>query len=677
MTTDSGRKKRLRLTAMGALMVGALGIVYGDIGTSPLYALSLTFFGAFKVEPALPNVLGALSLVVWSLILVVTVKYLLLIMRADNHGEGGIFSLLAIIRRHPVAATTTGLTVAALIKLGAALLYGDGVITPAISVLSAFEGLPVYAKITHHPVLEATLDRLVVPLTILVLIALFAVQRKGSDFIGRWAGRIMIVWFSALAVLGVPQIFTHMIVLQAINPVYGIQFLLHHGWNALHILGNVVLCVTGAEALYADMGHFGAPAIRRSWILIVMPALLLNYFGQGARLLDPTPIVNNKLFYSIVPAWGLLPMVVLATLATIIASQALISGCFSMTQEAIAQGIFPRLKIVHTNPEIEGQIYMPFVNWTLMFGCIALVLMFRTSDAFAAAYGIAVTGTMAISTIGFYVVATAVWKWNRVLTAVLCGLLVGIDLVFFSSNILKFVDGGYVPTLIAFMLYGIMHCWLWGREVVRRYYLVRETPTLGEFIGLKHIPEPLITNKAVVVMTSYFVSETSDKIPPPLHKLYKRWGILPRHVVLLHVALHRRPHYPEAERYKVVSLQSDEHLGSVVSVQVNYGYMESPNVRSVLVRLKQEHLVKLPDDPERWTVVIGSENVLTNGGGLINNLRLAVFRFLLRNAKPATAYFGLDIDGGVSIFRINVKFVTDEQIAEAAAKEADSEMAFV
>src|SRR3989344_5521050 len=429
----SGSRHTMNPRLSVPFLIATLGVVYGAIGTSPLYALKETFFGHHPLERTPENIFGALSLFFWSLIVVITFKYAFLIMRADNHGEGGIFALLGLLRQqgdtiHPRRVAW----VSALLLMGAALLYGDGVITPAISVLSAVEGLSVAT-----PLLES----LIVPITIGILIALFILQRKGTEGIGKLFGPVMVLWFLALAVLAVPQIVKNPSVLAALSPLPGMWFLMSHGWQSLFVLGSVVLCVTGGEALYADMGHFGVRTIRIAWLTFVLPSLTLNYFGQGARLLDPTPIAGNNLFYSLVPQPLLFPMIALATLATIIASQALITGSFSLTQQAIVLGVFPRLKIVHTNPQIEGQIYMPFINWSLLAGCVGLVLGFKSSGELAAAYGIAVTGTFAITTAAFYVIARS-WGWNRHVIGPVCAVLIGVDLLFFTANMLKFFDGG-------------------------------------------------------------------------------------------------------------------------------------------------------------------------------------------------------------------------------------------
>ncbi|MFA4943043.1 MAG: KUP/HAK/KT family potassium transporter, partial [Patescibacteria group bacterium] len=454
------------------LLVGALGVVFGDIGTSPLYALKETFFGVHPLAQSPENVLGVLSLVFWTLMIVVTIKYILLIMRADNNGEGGIFSLLALLRQGRVKKIF-GFSVTAVVLLGATLLYGDGIITPAISVLSAVEGFEI---------LSPDLMAYVVPLTILILVGLFYIQKKGTGRIGRLFGPIMIIWFITLIILGLPLIIKYPQVLAAINPLAAYRFICLHAWSTFFVLSSVALCITGCEALYADMGHFNRRVITWSWMSLVYPALIINYFGQGALLLSGREIVGGSVFYALVPQWAFLGVVILATVATIIASQALISGVYSLTSQAVALGLFPKIKIVHTNPMVEGQIYIPFINTALAIGCIALVLIFRSSGGLAAAYGLAVTGTMIITTLVFYSIIRYLWKWPLWLVMPLISFLLLIDLAFFSGTVLKFWQGGFVPVIIAFILFGIMSTWAWGRALCRLAHLNLPGISVGELV---------------------------------------------------------------------------------------------------------------------------------------------------------------------------------------------------
>ena len=463
-----------------ALSISALGVVYGDIGTSPLYAMKETFFGHHPLARNLENVLGVLSLVFWTLLLIVGVKYVLLVLRADFHGEGGIFALLGIIRSKQGQSqkpTRFMWVVTTAVMIGAASLYGEGVITPAISVLSAYEGLEV-VTLAFRPA--------VVWLTVITLLLLFLFQTHGTARVGRVFGPIMLVWFVTIGATGLTWIAAHPVVLLAVNPLHALRFFSAHGMEVVFVLGAVVLAITGVEALFADVGHFGRRAIQLSWYAFVFPCLLLNYFGQGARLLDSAPIPNNHLFFSLFPQNDavIYAVVVLATLATVIASQALISGAFSMTRQGIALGFFPRLNVVFTSSKIEGQIYIPAVNWLLLMGCLLLVASFKTSSSLAAAYGIAVTGTMAITSFIFYFVARN-WGWKGYWIGPVCLVFLLIDLTYFSANTLKIVDGGYVPIAIAAFLFYLMRTWQWSRaQLSDAFYAFLKVP-LRRYIELK------------------------------------------------------------------------------------------------------------------------------------------------------------------------------------------------
>jgi len=638
------------------LIVGALGVVYGDIGTSPLYAVSEAFFGHYELAHTRENILGVMSLVFWSLTLVVTLKYVLLILRADNNGEGGIFALLGLLLKKErqqgggAPRQTPGWTRAALVSsivIGAALLYGDGIITPAISVLSAVEGLSIVT-----PAAESVQ----IPITLVILVGLFAVQRHGTNRIGWIFGPIMVVWFLAIAALGAVKVVEHPGVLAGLSPHHAVNLARTHGWSVLFILGAVVLCVTGVEALYADLGHFGRGAIRASWSFFVFPCLLLNYLGQGAHLLSGAPIPRDHLFYAIVPAPLLLPMVILATVATIIASQALISGVFSLTQQAIALGLFPRLKIVHTNPDVRGQIYVPFVNAMLLAGCLWLVLAFKTSGALAAAYGIAVTGTMSITTVAFALVARSVFGWRLRSLLPLVILILAVDLSYFGANLLKFAAGGYVPVLLAIVVFLVMDTWRWGREWIGRAYrehLDDERMTVETLV--EHKPRYLDAHASVslVVMASRPMVEVTDTVPPVLSIHYRNWKRLPKHIIFLSIQQLGQPFVEPEARYQARVFTADEH-GTVVGVQACYGYMQQPNVRQALLDLKKSKLVKIPQDPARWLVLLGAERFVSPGKNFLEDLRLGFFARLNRLAKPVTDYFGLERDSAVTVETINV-----------------------
>jgi KUP system potassium uptake protein len=608
MNIQEGTEKK---TGLLALSLSALGVVYGDIGTSPLYAMNETFFGTHPLARNPENVLGILSLVFWTLFLVVGVKYVLLVLRADFHGEGGIFALLGIIKSSQAQSGNQGRLISVLtiaVMIGAAALYGDAVITPAISVLSAYEGLEV-VTVSFKPA--------VIWLTIITLLLLFLFQRRGTARVGGIFGPIMVVWFVSIGTAGLAWITIHPVVLLAINPLYAWKFFTAHGIQVVFVLGAVVLVITGAEALYADVGHFGRKAIQLSWYSFVFPCLLLNYFGQGARLLDPNPIANNNLFYALLPQNDVIiySMVVLATMATVIASQALISGGFSMTRQGIALGFFPRMRVLFTSAEIEGQIYIPSVNWLLLTGCIILVLGFKTASGLAAAYGIAVTATMAITSFIFYFVART-WGWNRLWIGPVCLVFILIDLSYFSANTLKFVHGGYVPIAIAVCLFYLMQSWQWGRAQLTHAFSDFMTVPIKHYVELKQqvMDNPLLrtqfgmrslvqAERAIVFMTSRSVVSADDPCPIGLRIYIRRNGAIPKHVILLNVAHMSVPIVPNESRVDVIPLGAN-----IVAVNVRYGYMQIPDVPSLLSELKRQKLIKINE--KRWTVQIGEDEIV-------------------------------------------------------------------
>jgi len=642
-----------RAAVKGAAIIGAIGIVFGDIGTSPLYAMKEAFFGRYRFPLTPENVYGVISLFIWALIIVVTVKYVFLIMRADNHGEGGILALLGLIKQGGNGRSVPLWMRAGLITTimaGAVLLYGDGVITPAISVLSAVEGLKIIAPGAGH---------LILPITILILLGLFAIQKYGSQKVGSLFGLVMILWFTTIGIMGLLQAIQRPDVFQAINPWFAIKFVTHHGFHILWVLGAVVLCITGGEALYADMGHFGRPAITRAWMYLVFPSLCLNYFGQGAYMLSGKEVPGEHLFYALAPSWALTPCVILATAATIIASQALISGMFSLTQQAVALGIFPRVRIIHTNPEVEGQIYLPFINWMLLIGCAWLVLAFKNSSDLAAAYGIAVTGTMGITTFAFAFIACYHWGWNRYVLVPLISLLLFVDLAFFSANLLKFPEGGYVPIMIGAILFIIMDTWRWGRTWLAQAYNKNLgnhilSLTVAELLQRKGLPNSKLGSRSLVVMAARPILSLEDKVPLVMATHYDNWLVIPKHLLFFSVVQVGRPFVSKSERYKVITFQQDAEVGTIVSVQAFYGYMQQPNIRRVLLELKEKKLVKIPARPKKWLILIGAERFISHGRNLLEQWRLELFSFMSKIAKPATSYFGLDEDPEVTIQVINV-----------------------
>ena len=623
-------------SALLKVAIGALGVVYGDIGTSPLYSIKECFSPhndeLGRVLPALEltrfNVLGILSLVFWSLVLVVVVKYLTFIMRADNGGEGGILALLALIIRKKDGKPRTFVLVA-LGLFGAALLYGDGIITPAISVLSAVEGLGVKPLAGTGPVEEANpvLARLVVPLTVLILIGLFTVQKRGTARVGALFGPAMVVWFISIAAVGLPPIIRQPAVLLAVSPSFAVQFLVVHKSLGFFVLGSVVLCITGGEALYADMGHFGPRPIKIAWYSLVLPSLMLNYFGQGAMLLSPNgarALINP--FYALAPTWFHYPLVGIATLATVIASQALISGAYSLTQQAVQLGYSPRLTIRHTSGMAEGQIYIPEINYGLMVACVALVLGFKHSSDLAAAYGIAVTGTMSITTVLFYVVARERWGWSRGRALSLSALFLAIDLSFFAANTVKIAEGGWVPLGIATVVFTIMVTWKRGRMELGRAIAATTLPLKDFLEDLSRV------NPHRVQGTAVFMTSNPDAAPPVLLHHFKHNKTLHEQVVCLSIATHHVPDVPDDKRLELV-----RDLGQGVwQVRAAYGFMQRPNAIGILALCGDRGLVSNPGDTSFF---LGRETlVITEKKGMAA-WRKRLFAFLSRNAVPANAFF--------------------------------------
>jgi KUP system potassium uptake protein len=551
------------------LTLGALGVVFGDLGTSPLYALQECFGGAYPVAVTPDNVRGAVSLFVWSLVIVVSVKYVTIIMRADNQGEGGILALLAMA----LGGTTDGspnpgpqLRRAAIVLglglVGAALLYGDGVITPAISVLSAVEGLEVATPVFRP---------FVVPISVVILVGLFALQRFGTGRVGVGFGIVLATWFVTIAVFGTWSLATHGVaVASALDPRWAVRFFAVHGWRGVPVLGAVVLCLTGVEALYADMGHFGRRPIRIAWYALALPSLVLSYLGQGALLLD-RPSAASRPFFNSVPAWALYPMVILATAATVVASQALIAAAFSMTSQAAQLGYLPRVRVAHTSSRQIGQIYLPGLNWILMVACVSVTLGFRSSSALAAAFGLAVSGTMATTTILFAIVARRRWKWSLPLVVVAAGALLGIDAAFLGANLLKVAAGGWLPLSLGAGVFTLMATWARGRTLLRAEYEARAIPAEDFVKSIAAAPPPRVKGAAV------FMQASRGDVPVALLHNLKHNRILHEKVVMLTVVTERVPYTSLAERIEVASLG----LG-FWRVVGHYGYMQQPNVPDLL-----------------------------------------------------------------------------------------------
>jgi KUP system potassium uptake protein len=613
--------------------LGALGVVYGDIGTSPLYAMkeclawhpqgAAAGFSPHAVEPLQANVLGVLSLMFWALMLVICVKYVSFVLRADNKGEGGILALAALVSG---ATRRDGLRIAIPILaglFGTGLLFGDGAITPAISVLGAMEGLSEKS---------ATLSYLIVPITVGILILLFVVQRFGTGKIGVAFGPVMLVWFFAIGAIGAFWIIENPVVLGAVNPMHGIEFLGTHGWHGFLLIGLVFLVVTGGEALYADMGHFGRVPIRIAWFTIALPGLLLNYFGQGAALLSRPPGTVSNPFYEAasIEVFGvsmLIPMLVLATMAAIIASQALISGAFSLTRQAMQLGFWPRVTVVHTSATTEGQIYIPEMNYLMMLGTVALVLQFRTSSGLAAAYGIAVTGTMGITTYLFYLVARRRWDWSQRKALAFLIPFLAIDVTFLAANAIKIADGGWIPLAAGVAVFIVMTTWWRGRIELARLMEAGTVPVQLFLDDLATTPLHRVKGTAV------FMSSTADGIPNVLLHHVKHNQVLHKQVVLLSVMTASAPWVAGNRALEVNDLGQGFYR-----VVARVGFMQSPDVPRLLARCAKRDLVV---EDMTTTYYLGRQTLITSGRVRMARWRKAVFSFLGRNARPPTSFFNL------------------------------------
>ncbi len=601
---------------LATLTLAALGIVYGDIGTSPLYSIKEVFGGAHHPVPITPeNVLGILSLFFWSLLIVVTLKYVSFIMRADNKGEGGIIALMTLALHKGVPGTWQQKSLVILGLFGAALFYGDGVITPAISVLSAVEGLEI---------ITPAFKPFVLPITLAILIGLFVFQRRGTASVGALFGPVMVLWFAVLAALGAAAIIENPAVLAAVDPRHAFNFLLGNSVLGFFALGAVVLCITGAEALYADMGHFGARPIQYAWLGYVLPALLINYFGQGALLLaDPSAVENP--FYLLAPEWGRYPLVILATVATIIASQAVISGAFSITQQAIQLGFTPRLEIQHTSEREIGQIYLPAINWLLLISIILLVVEFRSSSNLAAAYGIAVTGTMLITNILAIAVAVRLWDWSPA-RAILGALpFICIDLGFFLANSVKIPDGGWFPLVFGLAVFMLLTTWKRGRELLGER-LAADAMQLQPFIasiaegGVERVPG-----------TAVFMTPDPDSVPHALLHSLKHYKVLHEQVVILSVKVFDVPYVPEIDRVEVHRL-----AGNFVQLIVHYGFKDEADIPAALALCGN---AGLEADMMDTSFFLGRETLIPRLGSQMAYWRTLIFVAMFRNAGSATAYF--------------------------------------
>ena len=598
-----------------ALMLGAIGVVFGDIGTSPLYAMKESFVGPHPLAADQVHIFGVLSLIFWTLMLIVTVKYVAVTMRAHNKGEGGSFALLALISR----TVEGGKWTAGLVTLGvlaAALFYGDAIITPAISVLSAVEGLAVA---------EARLSPLLIPVSVGILVGLFLIQRRGTAKVGIIFGPIILIYFATLAVLGVHNIMARPEILGALNPVWAVRFFAVDPATAFLALGSVVLAVTGAEALYADMGHFGRKAIGISWLTLVYPCLTLNYLGQGALLLGNPAAVSNP-FFLMAPEWARLPLVGLATLATIIASQAVISGAFSVTRQAIQLGFLPRLSILHTSAKAEGQIYIPLVNWTLLIAVVLLVLGFKESTGLAAAYGIAVTGTMFITSCMMAVVLFRIWKWNSVLASLVIGLFLVVDGAYFASNLTKFTHGGWFPLAVAAVVFVVLTTWATGRKLLRARLAEGSIP-LEVFI--KSTANSLHRIRG----TSVFMASSAETVPSAMLHNIKHNQVLHERVIILTVQIEEVPHYPAEKRGEVT--RYGEGFNRVV---LRYGFMDEVDVPHDLANTP---LAGGPFNMMTTSFYLGRQKLIATKRPGMAQWRERLFAWMNKNSESAMEFFRL------------------------------------
>ena len=611
---SSGQQHKSRLAA---LSLAALGVVFGDIGTSPLYTLHEVFSSHHPIPATPENVMGVLSLILWALILVVTIKYVAFVMRADNRGEGGIMALIALAGQQTVNHPGKQKFIMYAGIIGACMFFADGMITPAISVLSAVEGLEIASP---------QMVTFVIPITLTVLLGLFWMQRQGTATVGKLFGPVMLLWFGSLALMGIGSIFKNPTVLHAINPLYAVHFFTGNHWLAFVALGAVVLAVTGGEALYADMGHFGRKPIRLAWFFFVLPALILNYFGQGALIMrDPTAVKSP--FYLLAPDWFLYPMVALATVSTVIASQAVISGAFSVSRQALQLGYMPRMLVQHTSESEEGQIYLPRVNWGLMVMVMALVLGFGSSSNLAAAYGIAVTGDMVITTLLAALVFHSVWGWSWARTLALAAIFLTVDLAFFGANMLKIPAGGWFPLLIGLVIFTLMTTWRSGRALLYKR-LADEAMSLEPFI------QAIGGDSAVRVQgTAVFMTPNTAGVPHALLHNLKHNKVLHEMVVLAKVKIEDIPHVPVHERLTVQHLQHGFHR-----VEISYGFKDEPDLPR---ELEACSIYGLNIDMMDTSFFIGKETLIARQNSDIAYWREKLFITMFRNADSVTNYFKL------------------------------------
>lgn len=615
--TDNGHDHSCR-QPLPALALAAIGVVFGDIGTSPLYALKEAFSESHGIPLTDASILGVISLLFWAIVVVVSIKYVLFVMRADNNGEGGVLALMALSLRPFTSKGRTSSTLLMLGIFGACMFYGDAVITPAISVMSAVEGLEVATPQLSH---------LVIPITIVILVALFWIQRHGTSLVGKLFGPIMVVWFLTLSVLGVAHIIREPGIIAALNPYYAVTFMSRHLLQAYVVLGSVFLVLTGAEALYADMGHFGAKPIRVGWYSIVMPALVLNYFGQGALLMhDPGALANP--FFHMAPAWATLPLVVLSTIATVIASQAVISGAYSLTSQAIQLGYVPRMKILHTSDLAIGQIYVPVVNWMLLFVILLIVIGFKSSDNLAAAYGIAVTTTMVITTVLACVVMVKVWNWNKLLVALIIASFMIVDVAFFGANLLKVAEGGWLPLGIGALLFFLLMTWHKGRLLVKERTAADGIPLAPFLQGLLAHPPHRVSGTAI------YLTGSDTLVPVSLLHNLKHNKVLHERTLFLTFVTRDIPYVKDDERVTI----KDEG-GGLFMVKAAYGFNETPDVKAVLSEISR--LYGMTFELMDTSFFLARETVVPTQLPGMSILRERVFAWMHQNAAKPTDFFSI------------------------------------
>ncbi|MDD4871104.1 MAG: potassium transporter Kup [Kiritimatiellae bacterium] len=616
-TINNNHLPRTNGTQIAALTLTAIGVVFGDIGTSPLYAIRGCFQGLQAINVTPHNVLGIISLVFWSLILIISVKYLAFVLNADNRGEGGVLALMTLLTRDKKENSLLQMVFIALGIFGASLLFGDGIVTPAISVLSAVEGLNVATSVFQSSI---------VPISIVILTLLFFFQHRGTARIGYVFGPILLVWFFVLSVLGIISIIKAPEILAAVNPYYAVNFFAENKWQGFSVLGIVFLALTGGEALYADMGHFGKTPIRFGWFTVVLPSLLLNYFGQGAHLLRRPDVVDN-LFFQLAPSWALYPMVVLATTATIIASQAIISGAFSVSRQAVQLGFLPRMAVIHTSDEKIGQVYIPIVNWILFVGTISLIIGFRESSNLASAYGVAVSADMVITTIFTAFVAQKLWSIKKSVVIIVAGLFLLIDLSFFSSNVTKLTSGAWVPLALSGIVFVLIKTWKQGRDILRKNF---EAQALDIQLFVHDLKERKPTRVPGVAV---FLTGNATGTPRTLLHNFKHNKIIHEHTVLLTVKTEEIPYVRPDERIEFESIGA-----GMYRIQLKYGFSEDPDIPEALQKIDTGDL---RFEPMRTTYFLGRETLLISGRSKMAKWRKKLFAYLSHNAFDATGFFHL------------------------------------